>query len=50
MSPLTNVVLVTCALAAVVLAALWLERNVRFIAKVGASATTILLALFLSNI
>jgi uncharacterized membrane protein len=50
MSPLTNVVLVTFALAAVVLAALWLERNVRFIAKIGASATTILLALFLSNI
>ena len=41
--------LVTFALAGIVLAALWLERNVRVVAKIGAAATTILLALVLSN-
>src|SRR4051812_30600659 len=48
--PMTNAVLVTFALAAVVLAALWLERNVRVVAKIGAAATTILVALVLSNV
>ena len=47
---MTDTILVTSALAAIVLGALWLERNVRFVAKIGAAATTILLALVLSNV
>jgi len=46
----TDTILVASALAAIVLGALWLERNVRFVAKIGAAATTILIALLLSNV
>ena len=41
--------LVLLVLAAVVLVALWLERHLRAVQKVGSAATTILLALALSN-
>ena len=47
---MTDTILVASALAAIVLGALWLERNVRFVAKIGAAATTILIALLLSNV
>ena len=46
---MTNPVLVLFALAAVVLAALWLEAHTRAFRKIGAAATAILLALVLSN-
>ncbi len=45
-----NPVLVLFALAAVVLAALWLEAHVAPFRKIGAAATAILLALTLSNL
>lgn len=46
---MTNPVLVLFTLAAVVLAALWLEAHTRAFRKIGAAATAILLALVLSN-
>jgi uncharacterized membrane protein len=46
----TNPVLVLFVLAAVVLAALWLEDHLRPFRKIGAAATAILLALTLSNL
>ncbi len=47
---MTNPVLVLFVLAAVVLAALWLEDHLRPFRKIGAAATAILLALTLSNL
>ncbi len=47
---MTNPVLILFVLAAVVLAALWLEGHVRAFRKIGAAATAILLALTLSNV
>ena len=46
----TNPVVVLFALAAVVLAALWLEAHVSIVKKLGSAATAILMALVLSNI
>ncbi|MEO7962806.1 MAG: DUF819 family protein [Gemmatimonadaceae bacterium] len=47
---MTNPVLILFTLAAIVLAALWLEANTRGFRKIGAAATAILLALTLSNV
>ncbi len=47
---MTNPVLILFVLAAVVLAALWLEDHLRPFRKIGAAATAILLALTLSNL
>ena len=47
---MTSSVLILCTLAAIVFAALWLERHVRAFTKIGSAATAILLALALSNL
>lgn len=46
----TDPILLTCALAAVVLASVWLADSVRMLRKIGSAATAILIALVLSNV